>query len=68
MPWTSSEADHEGERAGVAEAVGHPQALEGVAEQPPAPGAQRAPGVVTGQLPGLGDELRGAHDGTGTHT
>ena len=60
------EGDGEGQRAGVAEAVGHPQPLEGVGQEPAAAGVeQRLAGVVAGELPRLGHEGGGAHGSPG---
>src|SRR6266508_982791 len=55
----------EGERAGVAEAVGVAEAAERVLQQsPPAGAAQRLQRIVSLQLVGLRDQRGRAHDAT----
>ena len=65
------EGRHEGDRAGVAEAVGHPHPHERVLEEPAFPDPrQRRPGVVARQVEGLGHQAGGAHcrPASATHT
>ena len=69
QPLNEDERHHEGERAGVAEAVGVPKPRERVRDEAhPAGVEKRLAGVVARQLPRLGDARRGAHDATGTQT
>ena len=67
QPLDEDERHHEGERAGVAEAVGVAKPRERVGDEAHPPGVEeRLAGVVARQLPRLRDACRGAHDATGT--
>ncbi len=69
-PLDGGQGHEEGQRPGVAESVGPPQPLEGVGQEPAPSGApQRAPGVVSTELPCLGDQPGRAHlSSLGTRT